>query len=213
MSDIEIISAFLADDQRAIGEAYMAWREPFRLAVTSRTHLDELYLDDAYHEAFIRLQQHILTGRLTPDNLQHSLLAYIKEIGYYTALELIRGRRELPVSYLAPADDDACNDAPEAELAEGDDAPEAPDAEPAFDPEALMIEQERERIIREEVYQLGQPCAPLLLGFIWDHKSMETLALELGYKNADSAKAQKAKCMKKVKSFIRQRLISYGYGI
>ena len=41
---------------------------------------------------------------------------------------------------------------------------------------------------------------------------METLAQELGYSNADSAKTQKAKCMKKVMTFVKQKLIAYGYG-
>jgi hypothetical protein len=75
-----------------------------------------------------------------------------------------------------------------------------------------MDTQERERIIRSLVEQLGKPCAPLLLGCLWQNKSMETLAQELGYSNADSAKSQKAKCMKKVKTFVKQQLIEYGYG-
>jgi hypothetical protein len=41
---------------------------------------------------------------------------------------------------------------------------------------------------------------------------MDQLAQELGYSSADSAKTQKSKCMKKVKSFVKQQLIEYGYG-
>ena len=91
MKDTEIIQAFLTNDQRGIRHAYEAWRAPFRAAILHRTRLDEDYLDDAYQDAMIRLQQHILTGRISADNLQHSLLAYLKEIGYYAALEIIRG--------------------------------------------------------------------------------------------------------------------------
>ena len=75
-----------------------------------------------------------------------------------------------------------------------------------------MDRQERERIIRGLIDQLGNPCAPLLIGYLWKNKSMETLAQELAYSNADSAKSQKAKCMKKVKTFVKQQLIEYGYG-
>ena len=77
---------------------------------------------------------------------------------------------------------------------------------------AHYYDEERERIIREQVMLIGKPCAPLLQGFYWEDKSMETLAQELGYSNADSAKAQKAKCMKKVMTFVKQKLIAYGYG-
>ncbi len=69
-------------------------------SVLSRTHIDEDYIEDTYQEAFIRLQQHILTGRMTEEKLKAPLLAYLKEIGYYVALELIRGRREIPETLL-----------------------------------------------------------------------------------------------------------------
>jgi hypothetical protein len=91
-----------------------------------------------------------------------------------------------------------------------DDEPKS--SERSFDPNDDMDTQERERIIRSLVEQLGKPCAPLLLGHLWENKSMEILAQELGYSNADSAKSQKAKCMKKVKTFVKQQLIEYGYG-
>ena len=91
-----------------------------------------------------------------------------------------------------------------------DDEPQYSDQ--SFDPNDDMDTQERERIIRSLIEQLGKPCAPLLLGYLWENKSMEMLAQELGYSNADSAKSQKAKCMKKVKTFVKQQLIEYGYG-
>jgi len=208
MTDNEIIQAFLTNDQRGIREAYMAWREPFWASVHQRTNLDELYRDDAYQEAFIRLQQHILTGRLTADNIQTAVLAYLKELGYYVALELIRGRRELPESYLHPDADDDCEH--EQAATDPDDAPDAPESG-FYDPMEHYLQEEKERLIRDQVMLMGKPCAPLLVGFYWGEKSMDTLALELGYANADSAKAQKAKCMKKLKNFVGQKLREYGY--
>ena len=81
-----------------------------------------------------------------------------------------------------------------------------------FDPNTSMDIQERERVIRSLVDQLGAPCAPLLIGFLWKNQSMSELAQELGYSSADSAKTQKSKCMKKVMTFVKQKLIEYGYG-
>ena len=209
MKDTEIIQAFLTNDQRGIRQAYEAWQAPFRSAILHRTNLDEDYLDDAYQEAVIRLQQHILTGRITVDNLNHSLLAYLKEIGYYAALEIIRGRRELPVSRMESRDDeDDSHDSDD----ETDRQTKQEIAEGSFDPMADYYAQERERVIREQVMRIGSPCAPLLLGFYWDEKPMDTLASELGYSNADSAKSQKAKCMKKVMNYVKQNLIALGYG-
>lgn len=203
MTDKEIIQSFIDNDQYGIREAYYAWRVPFEQSVAYRTHLDDELMDDAYQEAFIRLQQHILTGRLTVDNIEKSLLAYIKEIGHYTALEIINKRRELPISQLQSSQNDDEDEKREKKQSHKPNC---------FDLNDQMEQQERERIIRELVNQMGQPCAPLLLGHLWENKSMSELATELGYSNADSAKSQKSKCMKKVITFIKPKLIKYGYG-
>ena len=212
MTDIEIIKAFETNDQKGIREAYYAWRTPFFQAIQTRTRLDEDYLDDAYQEAIIRLQQHILTGRLTRNNLQRSLLAYLKAIGIFTSKEIMRGRRELPESRLPQRRDEDHEDVSLAdELSEGEQDLGTTN-ETSFDPSAYYDEEERERVIREEVQLMGKPCAPLLIGFLWDQKSMATLAKELNYSNADSAKSQKARCMKKLTTYVKHKLIKYGYG-
>ena len=210
MTDKEIIQSFLDNKQQGIREAYYAWRMPFEQSLTRLLpNTDDM--DDAYQEAFIRLQQHILTERLTADNIEKSLLAYFKTIGRYVALEIInqrnKGRNRTDEDEVTGAIDIK----EELELSDDmDDEPQYSDQ--SFDPNDDMDTQERERIIRSLIEQLGKPCAPLLLGYLWENKSMEILAQELGYSNADSAKSQKAKCMKKVKTFVKQQLIEYGYG-
>ena len=210
MTDKEIIQSFLDNNQHGIREAYYAWRMPFEQSLTRLLpNTDDM--DDAYQEAFIRLQQHILTERLTADNIEKSLLAYFKTIGRYVALEIInqrnKGRNRIDEDEVTGAIDIK----EELELSDDmDDEPQYLDQ--SFDPDDDMDTQERERIIRSLIEQLGKPCAPLLLGYLWENKSMEMLAQELGYSNADSAKSQKAKCMKKVKTFVKQQLIEYGYG-
>ena len=210
MTDKEIIQSFLYNNQRGIREAYYAWRMPFEQSLTRLLpNTDDM--DDAYQEAFIRLQQHILTERLTADNIEKSLLAYFKTIGRYVALEIINQRNK----GRNRTDEDEATDATDIkeELELSDDMDDEPQySDQSFDPNDDMDTQERERIIRSLIEQLGKPCAPLLLGYLWENKSMEMLAQELGYSNADSAKSQKAKCMKKVKTFVKQQLIEYGYG-
>jgi RNA polymerase sigma factor (sigma-70 family) len=210
MTDKEIIQSFLDNNQRGIREAYYAWRMPFEQSLTRLLpNTDDM--DDAYQEAFIRLQQHILTERLTADHIEKSLLAYFKTIGRYVALEIINQRNKGRNRTDEDEDTDAIDIKEELELSDDmDDEPQYSDQ--SFDPNDDMDTQERERIIRSLIEQLGKPCAPLLLGYLWENKSMEMLAQELGYSNADSAKSQKAKCMKKVKTFVKQQLIEYGYG-
>jgi RNA polymerase sigma factor (sigma-70 family) len=211
MTDKEIIQSFIDNNQHGIREVYYAWRVPFEQSLMRLLpNTDDM--DDAYQEAFIRLQQHILTERLTADNIQKSLLAYFKTIGRYVALEIINQRNKGHNQTNEEDDDDTICIKEESELSDDpmDDEPISSDQ--SFDLNDDMDTQERERIIRSLVEQLGKPCAPLLLGHLWENKTMETLAQELGYSNADSAKSQKAKCMKKVKTFVKQQLIEYGYG-
>ena len=211
MTDKEIIESFLYNDQMGIRKAYYAWRMPFDQSILRLLPNDEDRAD-AYQEAFIRLQQHILTERLTADNIQKSLLAYFKTIGRHVALEIINQRNKGQNHTDEENDIDTINIKEKLEFSDEpmDDEPLSSDQ--SFDPNDDMDTQEREHIIRSLVEQLGKPCAPLLLGHLWENKSMEILAQELGYSNADSAKSQKAKCMKKVKTFVKQQLIEYGYG-
>lgn len=209
MTDKEIIQSFIDNNQRGIREVYYAWRVPFEQSVSYRTQLDVDYMDDAYQEAFIRLQQHILTERLTADNIQRSLLAYIKEIGYFVAMEIINKRRELPISQLYPSTDD--EDEVQHEERGFEYVEPVGDSDGTFNLSKHLDTEEREHIIRSLVEQLGAPCAPLLIGFLWENKSMSNLAQELGYSSADSAKTQKSKCMNKVKTFVKHKLIEYGY--
>ena len=211
MTDKEIIQSFIDNNQHGIREVYYAWRVPFEQSLMCLLpNTDDM--DDAYQEAFIRLQQHILTERLTADNIQKSVLAYFKTIGRYVALEMINQRNKGQNQTDDEGDADTIAIKEELECSDDlmDDEPKS--SERSFDPNDDMDTQERERIIRSLVEQLGKPCAPLLLGHLWENKSMEILAQELGYSNADSAKSQKAKCMKKVKTFVKQQLIEYGYG-
>ena len=211
MTDKEIIQSFIDHNQHGIREVYYAWRVPFEQSLMRLLpNTDDM--DDAYQEAFIRLQQHILTERLTADNIQKSLLAYFKTIGRYVALEMINQRNKGQNQTDDEGDADTIAIKEELECPDDlmDDEPKS--SEQSFDPNDDMDSQERERIIRSLVEQLGKPCAPLLLGHLWENKSMEILAQELGYSNADSVKSQKAKCMKKVKTFVKQQLIEYGYG-
>ena len=211
MTDKEIIQSFIDNNQHGIREVYYAWRVPFEQSLMRLLpNTDDM--DDAYQEAFIRLQQHILTERLTADNIQKSVLAYFKTIGRYVALEIINQRNKGQNQPNEDEDIDAIDIKEELGFSDDpmDDEPQS--SNQSFDPNDDMDSQERERIIRSLVEQLGKPCAPLLLGHLWENKSMEILAQELGYSNADSAKSQKAKCMKKVKTFVKQQLIEYGYG-
>lgn len=62
--------------------------------------------------------------------------------------------------------------------------------------------EEREKqldIMDQSLLKLGANCQKLIKDFYIEKKSMQEIALELGYTNADNAKNQKYKCMQRLK--------------
>lgn len=67
-------------------------------------------------------------------------------------------------------------------------------------PEEGMGGDDRSRDVRKSLEQLGLHCRQLLLLFYYFRKSMDEIATDLGYTNADNAKSQKYKCLQKLKT-------------
>jgi hypothetical protein len=49
------------------------------------------------------------------------------------------------------------------------------------------------------MYKIGEPCKSLLDAYYLQKKSMQDIATEFGYTNADNAKTQKYKCLLRLK--------------
>lgn len=67
-------------------------------------------------------------------------------------------------------------------------------------PEELAEGNEKSATLRKSLEQLGVQCRKLLLLYYYFKKSMEEIAADLNYTNADNAKSQKYKCLQKLKS-------------
>lgn len=67
-------------------------------------------------------------------------------------------------------------------------------------PDEIADENEKMVVLRKSLARLGVGCRKLLLLFYYFKKSMEEIATELNYTNADNAKSQKYKCLQKLKS-------------
>ena len=182
MTDIEYIKAFRDDNQRAIARFYNEYRDGFLHNIGSRYRIrNEDLLAEIYQESVIRLWNNIIRGKLTESNLTSPLAGYLYCIGRYVVLEIFR-REGIRVKE-------------SLEDVEDQDSP--------FDIKLaipLWAESELEKAIRQAVYAMGEPCAPLLLLFYWDKLSWESIAFQLSYKDANSAKAQKYKCIQKLKA-------------
>jgi len=71
------------------------------------------------------------------------------------------------------------------------------------DAEELKARIEREDLVERVVADMKPPCSNLLKAFYWDKLSGAEIAKKQNFSNADSVKAQKYKCMKKLKTLLK----------
>jgi DNA-directed RNA polymerase specialized sigma24 family protein len=182
MNDNAYIVAFRSNDQRSISLFYAQHRDVFIRDIGKYYRIiNSDLISEIYQESVIRLWKNIQEGKLTEYNLTTSLAGYLFSIGKYVALEVFRGEG---IRFEKPVEDS------EGEIAKKDSIAE----------DWLWRETERESAVRKAVYKMGEPCSPLLLSFYWDKLSWENIAVLLHYKDANSAKTQKYKCIQKLKA-------------
>ena len=181
LSDNEKIEAILRRDELLTGRIYSLYRDEFMHFLQKMIKHDDDYLQDIYSEAFCKLCDKIYTKTLNPSTLTASLKTYLFGIGKYMMME---HRRKLKNGALVILS-------------------EIPDLED--DDSELMIE--NEKIVAIALEQLGEPCHSLLVKKYWEGKSGEEIAIELKYKNADSVKTQRYRCMDKLRVQLSNKII------
>src|ERR1035437_2450380 len=67
------------------------------------------------------------------------------------------------------------------------------------------IMNEKQKTLMESLKELGDPCKSILMYFYYEQFSMEKIAETLGYTNADNAKNQKYKCLKRLKIIMMEK--------
>lgn len=83
-----------------------------------------------------------------------------------------------------------------------DDCEQGPEWDVPDESEYNPKEERRRSAINQAMNAITKQCNEILTLFYWNQLSMNSIADELGYANADSAKAQKNKCMKKIKAYV-----------
>lgn len=181
LSDAERIEAILNRDEFLIGRIYCQYRDEFINFLRKMIKNEDDYLQDIYSEAFWKLCDKIYTKSLNASTLTSSMKSYLFGIGKFMMMEHQRKLKNGALVILS----------------------EIPDLED--DDSAVMIE--NEKIVAEALEQLGEPCHSLLIKKYWECKSGEEIAVELNYKNADSVKTQRYRCMDKLRVQLSNKII------
>lgn len=76
-----------------------------------------------------------------------------------------------------------------------------------FKPEDIDDESLPEELLQKvetNLERLGEPCRSLLVEYYYHKRSMEQLVVMFDYKNADSAKNQKYKCLERLRKLMKE---------
>ena len=171
--DNKIIQEIKSGNESPLVEIYKLFRNEFLAWGLHNYAINEEQLKDIYQDTILDLQQNIISGQL--NHLTSTLKTYLFQIGKFKIINFLK--RESRITYL---------------------------------PDAKFINTEREDFMRTEERQykleniakamskLPKDCQDLLKLYYFKEYDMSSIARELNYKNADTAKSKKSVCMKKL---------------
>jgi len=181
LTDKEKILAIRLRNEYLTGKIYSLYRNEFVSFLKNRLWKDQEVLVDIYQDAFMVLCNKIYEDRLNADNLKSSLKTYLFGVGIKIAYNVNRKNVNFHERDLNNMQD-------------------IPDDEPG-------LGEENEKIIQNVVNEMGEPCHTILVKQYWECKSGEEIAVEMNYKNTDTAKNQKYKCIQKLKNDLKGKIV------
>lgn len=181
MADDQIIATIRNGGQAELALIYEEYRAEFIHWISREYHCSIDDSKDIYQLTILIFYDNVRSGKL--EHLVSSVKTYLFGIGKNVARENVRkAKRTTPINQ-------------EKWLKEYliDEADDIPD-------ENLFA------IAKKVLENLGQPCQQLVELFYYEKKSMEEISVQLNYKNADTAKNQKCKCMARLRSLFEKEL-------
>lgn len=133
---------------------------------------------DAYHDAFIILYENVLSRQL--EEMKSALKTYIFSVGKYTLLNKLKKRRRTAYTEEVEGLEFSKNDIVED-----------------------LERSESKDLLRQHIRSLGEACQSLLILFYYRKYSIEAMMHALGYKNENTVKAYKSRCLKKLKALMK----------
>jgi len=168
-------------DEGVFRSIYNQYRPDFLTWSRKAFSLNREEAAEIFQESVVTLYENVINGRLV--ELRSSLKTYLFAIGKNKAMELLRqNNRQLPLTEVLPQAEDPLE---ELELT------------------AEMMK--RQTLMKECLRELGQGCQEILTLYYFNELSLVQICERLSYKNEQTVKSQKFKCMEQLrKSFIQK---------
>lgn len=177
LQSASLLSSIRSGDNEALRSIYREYRTAFIQYIRSEFTCTEDDAIEFFQTSVVILYDNVMNGKLL--ELNGNVKSYLFGIGRNKAHEWLRYRHRMN----ATSDDLLINYLHE----------EAPDTdETEFTNNMRQVEQGMQR--------LGDPCRTLLTYFYYQKMTMHEICNRLDYKNEDTAKNQKYKCLRRLQS-------------
>lgn len=165
----------LKNENRALSEIYDEHRSSFIVWVQNKSNLSKDEAVEIFQVSIVILYENVVSGKLTQlDNVK----SYLFTIGKNKLMEHFRLMKKTQHDQI---DDKAL-------------------LKSAF-VEEFEFEQDQEKVfnLSDALMQLGDPCKSLLENFYFRKMSLEEISIEMEYKNTDTVKTKKFKCIQRLR--------------
>ncbi|MGB3180956.1 MAG: sigma-70 family RNA polymerase sigma factor [Cyclobacteriaceae bacterium] len=183
MDEKEVIERLRSGGEKELEMIYLKYRDEFLFWITKNftCPLDEA--KDIYQVSILTLYENVVQGKVR--TLTSSIKTYLFAIGKNKALASNKKAQRFTSDFSDNMDVSAIENGHSSE------------------------DEERWRLVESSLDKLGDPCRTLLKQYYYHKKAVSDIAVELGYKNADTAKNLKYKCMKRLKKIFETELINF----
>lgn len=178
MNKNDILRRLRLGDDSLLAEIYDKYEEDF-VRWATRFGLSRIQAKEVFHVSVVILYENVVTGKLA--NLSSSLKTYLFGIGKNKAMEF---RREHNSSI--PSMDPALFDM----IAEEEE------------PASIEIDVDQ---LREALVILGDPCKKIIEMMYFQNFSQDEISRFMGYKDRDTVKSKKYKCIDRLKKLLEKR--------
>lgn len=179
MNQEDIIQKIRSGGQRELAMIYEEYREEFLHWICKEYNCSSDDSKDLYQLTILIFYDNIRQGKL--EHLVSSVKTYLFGIGKNVARENLRKeKRFVPISK-------------EKWLKES-----------LIDEPADPIDEDSFARAKSALAKLGQPCQRLVEMFYYEKKSIPEITLSMNYKNPETAKNQKCKCMARLRKLFEQ---------
>lgn len=175
-----MLAAIKHGDDRALRSLYDECREPFIQWITGKFSLNEEDARDLFQQVMVIFYDQVATGKVT--ELRSSIKTYLFGIGQNLAREAMRKQQKFP-------------GAPSEVLLQ-----HIVDDSGYEDKMAFEINL---RNAYRGLNLMGDPCKSLLQFFYFDRMSMESICTLMNYKNPETTKVKKFKCLQRLKQLMQ----------